>query len=391
VLSGTAAARALDLVERIAEALSAVPETRTAPGAALESGGTGIATFLAAAATATGRPAAADAARRQLEAAIETLAELPMPPSLFRGFTGVAWASQQLWPALYGEDGSEGGDDVDEMLIEALSLPAGIARHGLMDGLVGLGVYGLARPAAPRITELVVTRLAERTRSDPERPGRTWLVAADKVDPATRALFPDGYFSLGMAHGIDAVIAYLGRVCARGLASPTARALLADAVTWLLATRLDDRTVSSLPMALAPGRPAPPARCAWCYGELPAAVALLAAARGAGVPAWEAEALTLARAAATRAPELAGVVDPGLCHGAAGLGHQFLRLHQATGDDTLRAAAAAWLGRAMDYPEPAILADPGYLYGAAGVGLALLTACGAAPPGWDAPLLLDAE
>ncbi|HEU5060714.1 MAG TPA: lanthionine synthetase LanC family protein, partial [Kofleriaceae bacterium] len=109
------------------------------------------------------------------------------------------------------------------------------------------------------------------------------------------------------------------------------------------------------------------------------------AARALGSPAWEERALAIARRAAARPDGECGVVDAGLCHGAAGLAHVFNRLHQASGDPALAAAAERWFGRALAMDAPA---EPGILVGSAGLALALLAATGEDEPDWDGFLLL---
>jgi hypothetical protein len=101
------------------------------------------------------------------------------------------------------------------------------------------------------------------------------------------------------------------------------------------------------------------------------------------------------------------VVDAGLCHGAAGLGHLFNRLFQATGDSCLAEAARFWLARTLQMRRPGRgvggyeawqldddgkvtwIADPGLLAGAAGIALALLAATTPVEPAWDRVLLVS--
>ncbi len=131
------------------------------------------------------------------------------------------------------------------------------------------------------------------------------------------------------------------------------------------------------------------------------------AARAVGEASWEREAVDIARAAAGRDVEQSGVVDAGLCHGAAGAAHLFNRLYQATGDPALRAAALTWIEKALAYRQPGegvggyrmwIVGegeeldwrnDPGFLTGSGGVGLALLAAAAPVEPVWDRLLLTD--
>ncbi|MDP9121776.1 MAG: Lanthionine biosynthesis cyclase LanC, partial [Acidobacteriota bacterium] len=119
----------------------------------------------------------------------------------------------------------------------------------------------------------------------------------------------------------------------------------------------------------------------------------------------------IARAAAARLEETAGVRDAGLCHGAAGLAHLFNRMYQTSGVEELGTAARRWFDKTLDYRRPGegvggFLAfdpsgsvpgavpgaaqwrsDPNFLEGSAGVGLALLGAVSTVEPAWDRLLL----
>src|SRR5262249_51780261 len=124
-------------------------------------------------------------------------------------------------------------------------------------------------------------------------------------------------------------------------------------------------------------------------------------------PAWERAALAVALRSAARPPDQAGVRDAGLCHGAAGVGHLFNRMYQATGEPRLAEAARFWFRRALGLRQPdrgiagfaafmpehdgqeRWVDEPGLLTGAAGVALALLAACTPVEPAWDCVLLVS--
>jgi hypothetical protein len=67
---------------------------------------------------------------------------------------------------------------------------------------------------------------------------------------------------------------------------------------------------------------------------------------------WEREAIEIARRGAKREPETAGVKDAGVCHRAAGLGHIFNRVFQATGEGVFREAADYWFERTLAMRRP---------------------------------------
>jgi hypothetical protein len=202
------------------------------------------------------------------------------------------------------------------------------------------------------------------------------------------------------------VITLLARLAGGPADSDRARELLHGAVSWLTAQKLDGNGVGRFPSVIrASGKPTDRARTAWCYGDPGIATALFRAGRAAGVSRWEADALDLARDCANRAPDRCGVMDAGLCHGAAGLAHIYHRFHAASGERVFRDAAAQWFRIALSMrrpgegiagfqvftpvPEPHWRTERGFLEGAIGIGLALMAATDGGEPGWDRLLLCD--
>ena len=345
-----------------------------------------------------------DLARRCLQHAIAAVAEQPGTASLYSGLTGVGWAMahlRSLWP---GDDEEDDLAEIDAVLLDHLDQSPWRGEYDLIEGLVGFGVYALERlprPAAMACLERVVDRLAETTQRQGE--GSTWWTDPAWLPAETRAEYPRGYYNLGLAHGVPGVIAFLGQVCAAGVAQDKVRPLLDGAVHWLLEQDGPD----GFGYWFSPGTRRDKARLAWCYGDPGVAAALLGAARDVAEPGWEAAARAVARRAAERPYAEAGIKDAALCHGSAGLGHLFNRMSQATGEPRLADTARAWFERtlAMRRPgrgiggyeawqadaagSPAWVADPGLLNGATGIALALLAAMTAIEPLWDRMLLVS--
>ncbi len=410
ILDGESGARAREVIRDLVRAL----RPAVVAEASLAGGSAGLAVCFA---SLTGSGLADDAGERALEFlndAVESIAAAPSRPSLYAGFTGTAWAVAHLEGRLFDVDEDDPNGAVDEALRALLGRSPWRGDYDIVSGLVGLGVYALERlPRAPAIEclELVVARLDEM--SGRTAAGIAWLSPPELLPAPQREDCPAGCYNLGLAHGVPGVIALLGQVCAREDAAlhgarQKARALLDGAVAWLLAHEPADHT-ESFPYWIGAGISPQPARLAWCYGDLGIAVALLQAARGACEPAWEREAVRIAQRAAARPAEQSGVIDCGLCHGAAGVAHLFNRLFQATGDDTLREAARFWFARTFEMrrpgeavagfpawmPDPVRpeekrwVAEPGLLEGAAGVALALLAATSDREPAWDRMLLVS--
>ncbi|HSS75407.1 MAG TPA: lanthionine synthetase C family protein [Thermoanaerobaculia bacterium] len=391
-----------------------LPARNRGPG--LASGAAGIALFFEY--LDRTRPGAGygEIAQQRLERAIDALPA--RNPSLYGGFTGVSWAVEHLQGGFAAADGAGDAEDedpnvdIDTALLALLSQSPWASEYDLVSGLVGYGVYALERlprPSAADCLELLVERLAEI--AQPRPGGIAWHTPLHLMPEPNRPTFPKGADNLGLAHGTPGVIALLARILSAGVATERAGALLEEAVSWLLTQKLPPGEVSVFPYCAGPDVRIRPARTAWCYGDPGIAMALLLAARAAGKPAWEREALDLARATAKRPPESCRVEDAGLCHGAAGLAHLLNRLYQATGDPELLPAARAWFGRALDFREPGrgvggFLSfsppdddttfdrlewneDAAFLTGSTGVALALLAATSGVEPAWDRMLLIS--
>lgn len=380
--------------------------TQLAPSGLLADGHAGIA-LLYAYLDRCGRSGVAEQAGQLLDHAAAAIANRPVSASLYSGFTGVAWAIAHIQPAAWE---LEGPDDplaeIDAALLELVSRSSWPHDYDLISGLVGFGVYALERlpqPCARACLEQIVLRLAEIAERQPE--GTTWLTSPHLLIALTRATYPNGYYNLGLAHGVPGVIALLGAICAAGIAAAVARPLLNSSVAWLLAQRLPPGHSSWFGYYTGFNIAPTSSRLAWCYGDLGLAAALLAAARFVAEPAWELAALSIARAAAAREVHGSGVIDAGLCHGGAGVAHLFNRIYQASGEPIFAEAARRWFTHTLTLREPGQgiggflayepgsnrsmdwVASPGFLSGAAGIGLALLAATSAIEPAWDRALL----
>jgi lantibiotic modifying enzyme len=406
LLGGAARERALQAVRDIADDLRAGFPAAAGVDASLGGGRAGVAVFFAYLERSGHGPGTA-AAAHYLEEAMDAVASEPMNTMLYAGFPGVAWAATHLRDALFEPGTDDPAADVDELLREHLDRSPWTGDHDLIRGLVGLGVYALERlphPAAEDCLKRIVGHLAAAGRRGPQ--GVTWWTDPRWLPGDYGALHPKGFYDLGVAHGVPGVIALLGAAYAAGIAADTARPLLADALAWLLDQQQVIDGELTFPYWVKEDW-IPKTRLAWCYGDPGVAAALLGAARRVGEPALEREALAIAHRAAARPPERSGVVDAGVCHGAAGLGHVFNRLAQATGDGRLAETARSWFEQALAMrrpgqgvggyqawgPPPGAETtwwdDPSLLTGAAGIGLALLAAATDVEPSWDRVLLTE--
>src|SRR5690349_23467979 len=419
LLTGTLKDDALDLAGALTRALPAAAATDHR-NPSLASGSAGLAVCVGHLAR-TRSDQAAETALAHLEDAVDVLATEPLTASLYSGFTGIAWAVEQV-DRLLGTEGEDRNGAIDEALAGLLPRYPQDAPYDLINGLTGLGVYALARwprPGAASCLLGVIGQLAARAREDGD--GIYWWTPSSWRGLRGEQYRPAGV-DLGVAHGIAGVIPFLARAHRLGLAQPVVRRLLDGSVAWLLAHLVEGASGPTVPYFVADGIEPGPARSAWCYGDPGVAVALMLAAHDVGEPDWAAVATGLALRAAARPAGQAGVTDAGLCHGSAGLAHLFNRLYQMTGEQALADAARFWIERTLALccasgpgasapgmdahgtaapGEAATARVPlapsartacnglGLLEGSAGVALALAAAGTAVEPAWDQMLLVS--
>jgi hypothetical protein len=420
LLEGTLRERASERLEAILEDLSRL-DGKSAGDASLASGLAGQAILHGYLAHAGYGQHHAGVAVRCLQDAMAAMSNKPMEASLFSGLTGVGWAQAHLRGWVPGLDGEADCAEIDEVLLHHLEQSPWRDDYDLISGLVGFGVYALeqmrvARPESSKgvvqsstpfvdsgravpCLERVIDHLAET--AERRGDGITWWTNPAWLPAEGREKSPRGYYNLGLAHGVPGVIALLGLACAAGIARGQAEPLLEGAVNWLLA----QQGPGGFAHWVDPKNTDGPARLAWCYGDPGVAAALLSTARCVAKPAWEDEAMAIAQRAARRPDEQAGVRDAGLCHGAAGLGHLFNRMFQATGEQEFANAARFWFEQSLHMAQPGQgiggyqswqlghdgqptwETDPGLLTGSIGIALALLAATTNVEPVWDRMLL----
>lgn len=344
-----------------------------------------------------------------IDRAIDTMERVRSRPSLYGGFTGVGWLCAHV-DALFERSDDDAYDQVDQEVLRACQPDPTPLEYDLISGIVGRGVYFLERrphPIAHEGMSLVVDALERHSRQFGDE--TTWLTPPTQLPQWQRERAPEGYYNLGVAHGVPGIIGILGEMRRFGFSSPRAEALLMGAARWVLSQKRPDGSYSSW---IRPDDEPTTSRVAWCYGALGVSVALLLSARALEDAALEREALDIALGAAARRHG-AGTVDAGLCHGAAGNAHLFNRLYQATGRLPFRDAAVFWFNCALRMRtegtgvggyrawKPAFTAgtmtdprwedDAAFLTGASGVALAFLAATSAVEPAWDRVLLSSLE
>ncbi|GII80000.1 hypothetical protein Sru01_49820 [Sphaerisporangium rufum] len=275
--------------------------------------------------------------------------------------------------------------------------------YDVIEGLTGLGRLVLPYGDTEALTYLVA--LTEPIELNGARVPGWWVRHA----PIQGRPDGGGHFNLGLAHGIAGPLALLALAHRDGARPPGLVTAVERIAGWLLGWESAGGwpfTVTPCRQAAGPPAPGPPARPGWCYGTGGIARALYLAGTALDRPDWRAAAVLALRRALEQPLDEWGMTDAGLCHGWAGILHVTCLIARESGDPLLAAGADALAGRLMECFEPdapfgfryAVAGEArmapdraGLLDGATGIALALHHyATGTAPAtGWDAALLLN--
>lgn len=202
LLEGALHQRATGAILAITDALCAddAPHSLRSPidgdSASLAAGAAGVAVFFAYVARSGLATHAAERAERLLNGAQAILAAADTTPSLYGGFTGVAWATEHLNTRIFDSADDDPNQAIDEALQGYLAHSPWHDDFDLVSGLVGIGVYALERlprPGARTLLELVIDRLRESAERTPE--GITWHTANSTngaLDAARARTFESG-------------------------------------------------------------------------------------------------------------------------------------------------------------------------------------------------------
>jgi lantibiotic biosynthesis protein len=331
--------------------------------------------------------------------------------ALYGGLSGLGWVLGHVTKLLncgIETDDADPLDLIDRTLNQTDAHKS--ERYDFISGVAGIATYAFERMPRDEPRALL-ERIIDRLAADAEMTstGVTWYTPASQLPDYQRDLAPNGYYNLGVAHGIPALAVTFARAIRFGIRSAVSSELLDGLMRWLFSQRSEEgiggRFARWVPKGLPPLGTS--TREAWCYGGLGLSVALFHAARLVKDERDEAQVLDVARLEAARPAAHSGVDDMCLCHGGGGNAHLYNRLYQATGEDVFYRAARKWLHATIDaakegrgiggylFSRPnaenrtSLLPERSFLSGSAGVGLALLAASSSYEPSWDSLLLAD--
>jgi hypothetical protein len=300
--------------------------------------------------------------------------------------------------------------EIDAAILKKLEKTNFSGEYDLISGLVGFGTYFLERLPRPSARQGVTTifDLIESL-AKPMTVGVAWHSGPELLPDWQREQCPNGYFNLGVAHGIPGILHFLSEAWAAGIVDRgRAYKLLDGAVSWLITQQRPAGSLSQFSSWITPGEESTDSRMAWCYGDLGILSVLWQVSDRTGRRDWQAFAGELLNHCLAWPMDRSGIADAPLCHGAAGVAHIFNRIYQTGGDRRCLDAALAWYERTLAFRQPGsgvagfssltrpdplgapvLEASPAFLDGAVGVALAFLAALTSVEPNWDRMLLIS--
>ena len=123
---------------------------------------------------------------------------------LFGGAARIGWTVAHLAD---GETADQVCSSIDRVMLGQIT-PTWAYQYDLIPGLVGFGICALERGDAGRPLAMRVLELLEQ-RAEPRGPGLASFTAPDLLPAWQQEQAPQGYWNLGLAHGVPGVIGIL--------------------------------------------------------------------------------------------------------------------------------------------------------------------------------------
>ncbi|MGQ1910155.1 lanthionine synthetase C family protein [Marinifilum sp. RC60d5] len=316
------------------------------------------------------------------------------------GLAGIGTTLTILTEAdLLDADLNEVLEGLDEYLYTLMIFEIQKGNYDFLHGAVGLGLYFIKRKtndSKKYLTEFI-KELDKIATKDEE--GIRWLSVLDR-EKHTKGN------NLSLSHGLASIIVILSKIYKLGIEKEMSLELLEGSVKYLLNQQLDSLKFHSIFPSYVGADSPTNSRLAWCYGDLGIGIALWVTGNYVGKDEWKNIAVEILLNTTDRAGiAQTGVVDAGLCHGAAGNAHIYNRMFKYTGITEFKKASDYWFSktfemsvhddtlsgfkafRTKEFGGPC--EELGFLEGIAGIGLSLISAISDVEPSWDECLLLS--
>ena len=215
-----------------------------------------------------------------VETCIERIGEVEQP-SLYQGFTGIAWVIRHLVNiGIFETSSLEVLHEIDEHIEKTIDIYEEHIYYSLMYGLIGHGVYFSEAKRNQTIgstcavdTNSILKRIVGILENSAikTKHGLTWVDNTSLDYHKKQKII----YNLGMPHGIAGVVSFLSEMANSGIEIDKCHYLIKESLSWLLAEKRNFDGISYYPSLLADDEPAKITRLSWAYGDLCSATAFL--------------------------------------------------------------------------------------------------------------------
>lgn len=343
---------------------------------------------------------------KELDRLFDLSASTPLL-SFCGGLAGVGWTLEFLDQRNFVKwDTNVLLEDFDDILSVFLEKELQGAHYDYLHGALGIMLYFIARVRKKKSLLPVLDNallLLEKISHAQEDGAVKWISLLEREKNHY------GY-NISLSHGLASIISVLSKLYGvEGINRPKVAELIRNSVKYLMQQEISYEKYGSYFPSIAKesSKIINRSRLAWCYGDLGIASALWLAGNTLGEVSWKNKAveILLYNAEHRRNLDANYVVDAGLCHGTAGIGHIFYRMWYNTRIPEFLETAGYWFEETLKmahYPDglagyktfhPQEIGgwqnDSGLLEGITGIGLALISYCEGIDPVWDECLLLS--
>jgi lantibiotic modifying enzyme len=324
------------------------------------------------------------------------------------GLSGIGWLYEYLSQrAIIDYDTNLLLEEFDSCLEKELIRFLWQGNYDFLHGGVGIALYFIKRVKKKKELVSVLNRFLEdleNISTKQEDGSIKWLSILSGETQKQE-------YNISLSHGMASIIGILSKLYKiDGVDKEKTEKLLRGAVQYILAQEIDKKEYGSYfsSVALESTPTILKSRMGWCYGDLGIASTLYQTGIALGERKWIEKAIEVLLFAATERRDLQSnfVMDAGLCHGSAGIGHIFYRMWWNTKLPQFKDTADYWFSETLKIAsfedgltgfktytvpdgKPTWTNDYGFLTGIFGIGIALLTYYYEIEPTWDECLLLS--
>lgn len=319
------------------------------------------------------------------------------------GLSGVGWLIEYLLTQkLLIEEVDDIMQEADELLGNFMIQQMHEGYYDFLHNAGGIALYFLRRiqksPKALPFLEQYIKKLL--VHAEDEDGMKKWCTIIN-IEENTKG------YDISLAHGISSIIVLLSKLLPI-VSTLELTNLLESTVNYILSQEYPShaKKISFFPThSLQYDNINFNSRLAWCYGDLGIAMALYQSGQILQRHDWTNKAIEVLLYTATERRDLQKnmVVDAGLCHGTAGIGHIFYRIWWNTRLPEFKNAADYWFNETLKmarfkdglagfkalHGKDGWVNQYGLIDGIAGIGLAMLSYLTETEPTWDECLLLS--